>query len=239
MSAKKTVVYFVIPLGVTLMLVAMYFSGVPALQKIVTPRISGMSPNTAREFGLLENLQNVVLLAMLVMMVMGFRRKTTRIEKTGMAFLASFTLFVFLEEIDYGLHIYEYARGIKWNDAAEVRNLHNLGETNKYMKQSVDTGMVILFLIFPLAFANSKRPLLHYLCPDRYSILTLLAMVIVRTVAHALGDRGLGEGGTIQKNLSEFRELVVYYLFMLYVLEITLRRTLEFTTSAPSSPSAA
>lgn len=228
---RKICVFFVIPLGVTGTLIAMYFSGNETLQQIVSPRLPGMNPNTGRELGLLENLQNVVLLAMLAIAIVGFRRKERRIEKAALGFVAAFTLFVLLEEVDYGLHIYEYVNDVKWVDSAKTRNLHNVGDRTDVAKTVVDVGMILFFFIVPLIFAKSRHALIRYLTPDRYSILTLIAAFIARTVAHELKDQGFGTGGTINKNLSEFRELITYYLFMLYLVEIVLRRTWEKATA--------
>ncbi len=227
MVFKKVLIYFAVPLGVTGVLIAMYFSGVDTLQQIVSPRMPGMNPNSGREFGLLENLQNVVLLAMFIVAIVGFRRKETGLEKAAMGFISFFTLFIFLEEIDYGITYYEYLNDVSWVDSAKTRNLHNIGENTDIAKRVVDIGTGVLFVIVPLAFAKSSNPLLRFLAPSRYSILTVAAMVIARTVAHELKDHGFGTGGTIQKNLSEFRELITHYVFMLYVIEIALLRTLR------------
>ena len=84
--------------------------------------------------------------------------------------------------------------------------------------------MAVWFVLLPLAALKVDHPVLRYAAPDRYSILTMVAMLVLRSIAHELGDRGFGMGGTINKNLSEFRELVIYYLFMLYVFEMAFRR---------------
>lgn len=230
---KKVTIYFLIPTGVTTVLIAMYFSGSEMLQHVVSPYMPKMNPSSGREFGLLENLQNLILLAMIVMAIVGFRRKTHRVEKAGMAFIVVFSCFIFLEEIDYGLHFYEYAKDVPWHESEQARNLHNVGDRTAITKQVVDLGMLVVFGILPFVLAKVGNPFVRYLCPDRFSILTLIAMLIVRTVAHQLKDHGFGSEGTIDNNLSEFRELVTYYLFMLYLYQIALRRTLF-----PADPSA-
>lgn len=235
---KKILIYFGVPLVVTGTLVAFYFSGVAGLQQIVAPRIRGVLPNTSREFGLLENVQNLVLLAMLVVSVAGVLVKKTRLEKAGLALLSLFILVVFLEEIDYGLHYYEYFNDVPWNERAEVRNWHNQGDRTDQIKRPVDIVTILLFVIAPILFANSRWPLLRFLTPDRYSILTLAAAFIIRSLAHGLEERGIGDRGVIHQNLSEFRELITYYVYFLYVIEIALRRRLDeywLTGKAPAS----
>lgn len=203
----------------------LYFSGNETLQEIVSPRMPQMHPDSGREFGLLENLQNLVLLVMVGVALGAARRKTPKWEKGLFAAIAAFALFVFLEEIDYGLHFYEYLRGIPWNRAVKARNVHNVGNRTQVAKQVVDVAMVIFFVIGPVVFARSTRPWIRYFTPDRYSVLTMVAMGIVHVSAHGLRDWGVGSEGTIHKNLSEFRELVTYYLFLLYLIEVGLRRT--------------
>lgn len=225
MARKKIIIYFIAPLAVSLILIGMYFSGVETLQRIITPHMPDLHPNSAREFGLLENLQNVLLLAMCAMAFMGVRRQTQRVGKAAMAALGIFSAFILLEETDYGLHLYEWIMDVPPGEHAEDRNLHNVGDRTSRTKQIVDVGMVIFFLIMPFALAKSRKPLVRYLAPDRFSTLTIVCMFIVRTLAHELNDRGFGEGGGIVKNISEFRELVTYYVFTLYVFEIAIGRT--------------
>jgi hypothetical protein len=105
------------------------------------------------------------------------------------------------------------------------RNLHNVGHTTQIIKSVVDLGLVVLFVMAPLAVRWVRWPLLRYAAPSPYSILTLVVMVLVRTVAHGLESRGYGHGGTLTNNVSEFRELVVYYIFLLYLVEIVFFRS--------------
>ena len=230
---KKTLIYAVVPVAIALPLILAYFSGVGWLQQVVSPRITGMWPKSSREFGLLENLQNVMLLAIAVIATMAVKRKERRLEKVGFAAIFVFAVFVFLEEIDYGLHFYEYAKGVRFDEVAQVRNLHNLGDTNKLVKRLLDTGMVAMFVIAPLVFAKSRKPLLRYVTPDRYSILTLLAMLAMSQLAHFLRNAEVGTPGNIDKNISEFRELSIYYLFLVFLYTVVFQRNWE---TAPAEP---
>ena len=225
MARKKIIIYFIAPLAVSLVLIGMYFSGVQSLQRIITPHMPDLHPNSAREFGLLENLQNVLLLAMCAMAFMGVRRQTWRLGKAAMAFLGVFSVFILLEEIDYGLHFYEWIMNVPAGEHVQDRNLHNFGKRTNRIKQLVDICMVLFFVVMPFALAKTRKPLVRYLTPDRFSVLTIMCMLLVRTLAHELNDRGFGVGGGIVKNISEFRELITYYLFTLYVFEIAIRRT--------------
>ncbi|MBN2308467.1 MAG: hypothetical protein JXR94_05820 [Candidatus Hydrogenedentes bacterium] len=221
---RRFAVYVAVPSVVTLGLIAMYFSGVPWLQHIVSPNIAGLHPDSNRELGLLENLQNVCLIVMAATALLACRRKPHRVEKAVWGVLAAFSLFVLLEEMDYGLHFYELAASVTFDKATQVRNVHNTFDLTNIMKNGALAGMIFLFVVFPLAFTNSRNPLLRYITPDRFAIGTMVAMFALRTLAHWLRDQGVGGAGTISKNISEFRELITYYLFMVYLLEVAFRR---------------
>jgi hypothetical protein len=230
---KRWTVYVIVPVAVSLALIGMYFSGIVQLQHVVSPIIWGMHPDSSREFGLLENLQNLCLLVILVTCVAAALRKPLRAEKAVWALGAAFTAFVLLEEIDYGLHFYELARGIQFNQAAEVRNVHNTFDLTDIMKNGALAGMLVLFVVFPLTFTNSPHAIMRYITPDRFAILTMVAMFLLRTLAHTLRDLEFGTPGSISSNISEFREFATYYLFMVYLIDIAFRRSLAEISSRP------
>jgi len=226
MDWKKFHIYFTLPFGVTLLLAGCYFSGIGFLQNLITPTFENMDVKQRREFGILENLQNIILLAMVVMAILGARRHSLPLVKWGFAGIAVFSIFIFLEEIDYGLHFYEIIAGVSHEDAVEVRNWHNEGDRTSQTKQVVDIAMVVWFGLFPFAAHAGTRPKWRIIAPDRYSVATLIAAFLIRSIAHTLRDQGLGEGGGMQKNTSEFRELITYTVFALYLYELAFKRDL-------------
>lgn len=231
MDVKKLSIYFFVPLGVVLPMIAMYFSGNDTLQHIISPDIENLYGGSNRELGLLENLQNVVLLALLFCILIAFRRPRTTLEKVVLVGMLAASVFIFMEELDYGRHYYEYFAGIQTEDALQERNWHNVGERTLRTKQVVDVAMVLFFVIGPFALARSTNVYVQFIRPDRYIALTMLATFIVRMTAHTASDMGLGKPGTIDSNLSEFCELVTYYVIFLYFFEQLLRRSLF-----PASP---
>ncbi len=239
MTGKKIVVYFVIPAVVTLALIAGYFSGIGWVQQAVSPRIPQLGPSSGREFGLLENIQNLLLLVIIATTAGGARRKALRLEKAAMAFLTVFAVFILLEEIDYGRHYYEYFAGIPPHEAAQVRNIHNVGNLTNVIKGCLNVGMGLLFVVFPLAFAKSRSPALRYLAPDRWCILTMVAMVGCSRLAHALRDAGWDTQLTVNKNISEFREVSIYYIFMVYLYTLVFHRTYAANLSPVDKPNGA
>ena len=119
-------IFVAIPCAINLLLVGMYFSGIPFIQHLVVPNLPNMVQ--AREFGILENLQNIYLLGMTFMGVMAIRIKEAPLEKIGAVLFTIFAAFIFLEEIDYGLHWKEYLAGTPLEEQQQVRNWHNEGQ---------------------------------------------------------------------------------------------------------------
>lgn len=213
--------YWLIPSALVSLMIAMYFSGNAALQQFV-------APYPRREFGILENLQNVVLIAIIVIAIMGFRRAEFRLQKTGYGLLTLMTLFLLGEELDYGLHYYEAWHGIGWFDRIEVRNLHNQGDLTDTIKKIVDLGLILFFVILPWCVRETSGQWLRYIAPSRYFTIAAFAMFFLSKFAHALQDAGAGtvEGSIpmLSSNISEFRELFFYYVIMTYLMDVTFRR---------------
>src|SRR5262249_20458650 len=78
MTWNDWLVYLILPALTTLVLVSMYFAGPRWMQEIVAPAAN-------REFGLVENLQNVLLIGCVVLTFLLFAR-----EKTAGSKLAAF-----------------------------------------------------------------------------------------------------------------------------------------------------
>ena len=237
MNLKKLTVYFVIPLGTSMALIACYVSGIRLLETIVAaPYFEAVQSNSRREFGLLENLQAALILSM---SVIAFRTAYL----CGVARIRQFIYFVgacaallFLEEIDYGMHFYDYLMKVPLEETVQMRNLHNKGDTTLRLKQTFDAITLGFFVVAPLFVGRFSNPNIRYLVPDRYSILTALAAVITRNVAHFLDDRGMGYG--LQSNIYEFREVVTYYIMFLWVCQLARTGPLrEETSEEPAPPS--
>lgn len=224
MNWRKVTIYFFTPLALVLPMVFMYFSGIEILQQIVSPRFEGLNPNSNRELGLLENMQNVVIIVIIVLLIRGLIFHKPWWLRAPIAIAIVGATFVLLEEMDYGLHYYEFFTGVSAEDAVEKRNWHNEGDRTIRTKQVVDGISILWFIIAPFALAKSSHWFVRMTLPDKYAALTLVAAFITRSFAHGLQDLGLSGSGTIEKNLSEFRELVTYYLGLVYIFDISERR---------------
>ena len=242
-EVKKAVIVFVlIPFLVNGSLMAMYFSGIDGLQSIVAPTIDWLPRNSWREFGLLEMLQNLVLLAVIAILIAGAFNKRSLLDRLSLVVGAAAFLFLFLEEIDYGIHFYEYITGQP--SEITVRNWHNQktgGKQNvKRFKQLMDVIMVTLFILLPLLKNRISIGFLRRVAPSRWFIAGFAVVFVMSRIAHLLDDQGLGGSngmeGHLAGNISEFRELGNYYFFMLYALQLARMKTL-FGTAGDKTPS--
>lgn len=278
LNKNKVLVYLVIPLTITTVFAAMYFSHILVLQRLISPKLPPLLINSWREFGLLENTQNIFLLVMVIVLLAGIWRATEKLQRAAFVFVALFTIFVFLEEVDYFTHWYSYFTAeepIHWfkplplqdlfalaeeNENAVNFNIHNQGELLKIFKFLSDFTIVCLFVLLPLIAPYINNRYVRYAAPERYAILTCVMMLVMSKLIHQIGkldkflfkaihivnvfdkhyfNNSIFDGkepaielGSISSNLSEFRELNVYYLFMVYLIILVFYRTLEKNQSA-------
>ena len=118
--------YWIGPTFIGGILVAMHFSGIQWMQTFV-------SPATHRELGAPENIQNLIILSVIFLACKGAQRKAWKIEKIAFVIVAAVSLFLLLEEMDYGRHVYKYFidPSFKW----KIWNVH-------FMKQGLLTTQV-------------------------------------------------------------------------------------------------
>jgi len=223
--AKKLLVYLIIPSLISLIFIWGYFFGDLRIQELIAPRLN-------REYGLLENLQNLVLLALIAIAAYGFIRKRLCFERAILVCVLAGGIFLFMEEIDYGRHHYRYLIGDPIDNRIKDTeencsdwNLHNLGNINQLFKRTLDMGMIALFIIFPLVTWKSTNRLIRYLCPDPWFILTMVTMISISRYAKVLNRAGLGMNGALQGNTAEFREIIIYYVFLVYLVTFIFRRS--------------
>ncbi len=235
-------IYILAPSTISLLLMAMFFSGNDTLQSIIVPTMPELDSNSWREFGLLENIQHLYIVLIFIFCLHAIKLKARRIEKTAAAFMAIFALFILLEEIDYGLHYYEWAYGIPSEERIETRNLHNSSkEVLQNIRRTVDIGMALFFLVLPLIADRIHSPMVRYLAPNRWLLGTALCIIALSEVSHSWDDYFLalhdGAQHKLHKNISEFREVSVYYIFLLYFWELVYRK--KWSTTQTPLPSRA
>ncbi|OED44602.1 hypothetical protein AB833_01000 [Chromatiales bacterium (ex Bugula neritina AB1)] len=220
------IIIVLIPCSINLLLVGMYFSGIPMFQHIVVPNMPYVAQE--REFGLLENLQNLYLLAMVCMGVYALKVKPYLWEKLLASVYIVAAAFIFMEEIDWGLHWIELLGDVARNDAIPTseRNWHNNGERTSNLKDLVTLSCVLLFVIAPFALQNKTHSLIRYVLPVKHYAAGFLGIVLISRLAHYLDDQGLGTEG-MRQNISEFRELGMYYLYMIWSYTVIVKRSFK------------
>ena len=128
-----------------------------------------------------------------------------------------------LEEIDYGLHYWELTFG---DSGLVTLSIHNMDDNSNLsgIKTGSDVIMVLFFIAVPLAAGRIADPRIAYFVPDRMLIATVIAAYAISQFAHVLEQAGWYPNGPLLHNVSEFRETFTYYAFMLYGLDVALRR---------------
>lgn len=216
-------------------LIACYFSGIRLLETIVAaPYFEGVQGNSRREFGLLENIQAALILAMSVIAFRTAYRCGVRYVRWFIYLVGACATMLLLEEIDYGMHFYDYVMKVPLEETVKTRNLHNQGDITLRLKQLSDAITLGFFVIAPFMAGRIRNLNIRYLIPDRYSVLTVLAAIITRTVAHALDDRGMGYG--LGSNIAEFREMVTYYVMFLWACQLARTGPLREDPGEESAP---
>jgi hypothetical protein len=215
----KHFVYWIAPSLAISVLVAMYFSNVRWLMTIVAPEVN-------RELGLLEGLQNLVLLLIIGLTVRRAYHSDAALERgLFLAFVAG-SLFMLLEELEYGTHYWWLIQG--WDmDARPTVSIHNY-QGDRYLdwyKKGGDALMAVWFVIFPWVAARSRNRWLRFLRPSRSFILPLIAAVLLSDVAHYLSDNFPPTPNYLDATIGEFRELFTYYIWLLYLGTLTRLRT--------------
>ena len=250
-SRGRIAVYVIIPAVLAGVLLGMYFSGNLALQRVVSPKLPPLPIDSWRELGLLENLQIVLVLAMLVVAVTGAARQRGRRERMFFGIVACVAAFVLLEEIDYGSHYRHYLaepNEVSWRmpenewppgvlerseRPVSKHGLHYWNKIEERLKILVNALVGFLFVWLPVAARRRRGTWAARLAPDPLILCTVLIMIMARYAAHGLGWLDarlvaaaaaagglLREAGSINSNLSEFGELLVYYTFLVYVIRM-------------------
>ncbi len=188
-----------------------------------------MAPDFNREFGIVENFQLAVILAIIYISLKAYKKSTAKlIRVTFLAVIIGSCLF-FLEEIDYGLHIYDLVTGTPLDqigqepDGDEIRNIHNQGNITEYLKLSLYITFIVLFLLLPFIIkkVNISNPFVRWLIPTQNFIYSLIAMALMNRIALYI-DKNLKYAtvNALEDNVSEFEEIFINYIFLLYILEL-------------------
>lgn len=199
----------------------MHFSGIPWMQAFISPSFPAH-----RELGAPENLQNLIILSVIILAIQGAKRKIWKIEKMAFLIVAVFSVFLLLEEMDYGRHMYRQFidHTFKWG----IWNVHFMHEglLTKILTVVVYITLPLFFCILPLAARKSSNPWVKYLSPEPYAIGTVLGMILVSQTSQFLNNLDMYAEFSRQSGMimSEFGEAFLYWVFFLYFYEIVYKR---------------
>ena len=212
MNRKQHLYYWVLPLLAGWIFTAMYFSGIGWMGETIAPTYD-------REFGLLENLDTVLILLTLAVLIRIALLPMRPIFKIAIVLGCLATTLLFLEEIDYGLHVIEWMKGIPPGTGAKIRNLHNQGHSTDDLKLLANLILAALFVVLPYVDSLKKYRLVEMICPSKMILFTVLATALVALLHEGLDPYNLPTNGSLNSNQSEFEELLMYYAFFVYFCE--------------------
>lgn len=204
----------------------LFFSGVPDLVKLVNPKM--VHPEMNKEWGLLENIQLVVIAVILGVSVYALIKKEPLLQKVGFGLISLFAVFVFLEEIDYGSHLTQYLTGAGESQLAKVTgvyNIHNYApSTAKIIKRSVYVLMLVLFIIAPFLKNVFQNRILIFLVPRPKIVIVALLTVLCEVAARALVPLNNLKLEELGMDIGEFSEIMVYYVFLIYLWQLVFEK---------------
>lgn len=227
MSRKEHLYYWIVPMIVLGICMVFYFSGIPALAHIICP------PGNW-EWGFIENLQLLIILAIFVLSARAFTTKKEKLLKWGFGLIALFAIFILLEEMDYGEHWAQLIMGVDKVFAEEfipIDNLHNRGNNAKIFKRSIYGVMLAIFVIAPFIKSRFKNKYVRYLIPRPRIVLVAALAIITDLVPRIIVLSKWREDGGFGVNIGEFSEVVVYHIFLIYMIQLIYVN--KFPAAAP------
>lgn len=226
---RKHFFYWILPLIVIVGLIFANYSGIELLQTITSPKIN-------REFGIIENLQLLVILGIITTVFSAFKKSTHWLETTAISLLFIFFIIAFLEEIDYGIHYYEYFFKDGIEDKSHIRNIHNQPGHNHFIRQVMYVFYISFFVALPLVKYITKNKYLRYISAETMIISTFAVYVIAGQLARKLPRLGFEVNESLRNNHQEFEELIAYYMILLFMYEIIRHKVNPFL-KADKTPS--
>lgn len=224
MTLREHLLYWIIPFSVLSVFILFYFSGVDALIHFICPPINW-------EWGALENIQLLLILSILVISVYAVNKKKDIWVRSGFIFIASFSLFILLEEMDYGTHFVQLIKGGEKHsylkDLTGFSNIHNQNDNAKYYKRAVYIVMLLIFVIAPFLRKSINNRYISYIIPQPRILTIAATCVVIDLVPRLLVKLNIFVDGGLGVNIGEFSEVMVYYIFLIYTYQLAFENNLE------------
>ena len=85
--------------------------------------------------------------------------------------------------------------------------------------------MALIFVTLPLFYYVDKQPdWLRYFIPHPKIIILALLTILVDIAPRLLISSGLVEDGGLGVNIGEFSEVMVYYIFLVYLHQLVIKQ---------------
>ena len=182
-----------------------------------------MAPVQNRELGLLELLQVVVLGAIIRLSSRGVWKFRKRNLKRFLLWgsLSLVVSLVLLEEIDFGMHYYDYLTGSEAyssNLFGSFRNIHNQGNNNLIIKSVVLVFQIIIFGLLPFAKISIGNKGFRSQYAIYFWIVTLVNPMLLYILSSNLASYDMIQ---LKKSqiLPELRELGCYFMLLVFLVE--------------------
>ncbi len=221
-TLRKHFIYWILPFTVVLLCILVYFFNWLGASEI-------LSPSYNREFGLLESLQVLILGIIFFIATSAAINKKIKLEKYFFAFIAVLSIFFLFEEIDYGLHYYDLLTGKEGEEKAyivageeKIRNIHSTGSNTSILKMASYVIVALIMIILPLlpGWIKQKNSFIAYISPSSYIVLTAISLIIINQMAFFIYAKNIHTNRSLDSNISEFEELMSYYIILLYIWEM-------------------
>lgn len=221
---KKHVIYWIAPALVLILYILIYFFDWGGLS-------FAMAPEYNREFGVIENTQVLIIGGMIIVCLRGARVQE-RLPKYFFRLGVLATIFILLEEVDYGLHLYDWYVGktTAMVDAEyenrEVRNIHNSFDMTEIFKKLSFLFLAIICLL--AARPKGKIKILARLQslvpagfrPDPLLAITVILVPLISQFAFYIKNNFDIRSQVLNGNISEFEETLIYYCIFLYLYQV-------------------
>ena len=234
--------YLIIPGVMGLVAIAMYFAGSTTLQYFLAGNPLDPHPGLARDLGAINLMQDLFLLTTLffgIRSVVAARGAGARVITVLLLALLVLSLTA---EVDYGKALMRLVTGhvsLTPREAWELNWQKRGGATPEQVDQMLLLGVQLvvlgLFVALPLLLRASRNRTVRMFAPVGWAAVTALMAGLLWHLAVILNGEGQailnGEAGNLEHHLSEFLELNLYYLLLLYCA--TLHDRLIFKLDAP------
>jgi hypothetical protein len=223
--------YFFIPVFLFTLFSVLYITGSDELREVIAPQVN-------REFGLLENMQNLLLIAAIAYSIFIYFRMDikTKLERWVILGLGLLGLLILLEEADYGMHFYDLMMGrptFSTNIVLKgiyLRNLHNTSFFMEFFRFFKGTLFLCAFCIFVFLFSNKLK---FSIIPSKWIIFPILFACFLPPILFYFEIDGLNpEKYHGSQMISELNEVLIYYGFFLYMYECRRQFNPIFTRPA-------